>query len=313
MRVTRVFALASIGIVLLVQGLATAPGAQASLRSTASAAPASPGYWLMTGYGSSYAYNAPYLGSPETAGNDTCVNQSAVPYACVGLSALASGQAYWIASALTDTLSVPGSTTYYAILSGEGATGSCPSGSTSEVSHIAAPVVGVAAAAQGAWLAASDGGVFGFCGAPYVGSMGGKTLNAPIVGIAPTPSGGGFWLVASDGGVFAFGNASFYGSTGALKLNKPIVGMASTHDGAGYWLVASDGGVFAFGDAVFSGSMGGMHLHAPMVGIASNPDGTGYWTVSADGGVFAFGDAPYLGSASGQILDAPIVGIAARG
>ena len=60
-----------------------------------------------------------------------------------------------------------------------------------------------------------------------------KPLNAPIVGIAPTPDGGGFWLVASDGGVFAFGNASFYGSTAALKLNKPIVGIAATHDGAG--------------------------------------------------------------------------------
>jgi hypothetical protein len=43
----------------------------------------------MTGYGSSYAFNSPYLGSPETEGNDTCVNQSTVPYACVGLSAVA--------------------------------------------------------------------------------------------------------------------------------------------------------------------------------------------------------------------------------
>ncbi len=305
--------MASIGIVLVVQALSFGTDAQASLRSAASAVPASPGYWLMTGYGSSYAFNAPYLGSPETEGNDTCVNQSTLPYACVGLSAVASGQGYWIASALTDTISNPGTTAYYGILASEGTTPSCPSGTPTEVSHLAAPVVGVAAAAQGAWLAGSDGGVFGLCGAPYLGSMGGQPLNAPIVGIAPTPDGGGFWLVASDGGVFAFGNASFYGSTGSLKLNKPIVGIAATHDGGGYWLVASDGGVFAFGDAVFSGSMGGMHLNAPMVGIAGDPDGTGYWTVSSDGGVFSFGDAPYLGSASGQSLDAPIVGIDSRG
>ena len=39
-------------------------------------------------------------------------------------------------------------------------------------------------------------------------------LNAPIVGIAATPDGGGYWLVAADGGVFSFGDAHFYGSTG---------------------------------------------------------------------------------------------------
>ena len=40
------------------------------------------------------------------------------------------------------------------------------------------------------------------------GSMGGKPLNKPIVGMAATPSGDGYWLVASDGGVFAFGDAA---------------------------------------------------------------------------------------------------------
>jgi len=267
----------------------------------------------MTGYGSSYAFNAPYLGSPEAKGNDTCVNQTTVPYACVALSAVASGQGYWIGSGPADTESHPGTTTYYGLLNSEGNTGSCPSGSSNNVSHIAAPVVGVAAASEGAWLVGSDGGVFGFCGAPYDGSMSGEPLNAPIVGIAPTPDGDGYWLVASDGGVFAFGNAKYHGSTGALKLNRPIVGIAPTPDGGGYWLVASDGGVFAFGDAIFSGSMGGAHLNAPMVGIAADPDGTGYWTVSSDGGVFSFGDAPYLGSAVDQSLDAPIVGIASKG
>jgi hypothetical protein len=31
---------------------------------------------------------------------------------------------------------------------------------------------------------ASDGGIFAF-GVPFVGSMGGQRLNAPIVGLAP--------------------------------------------------------------------------------------------------------------------------------
>ena len=106
-------------------------------------------------------------------------------------------------------------------------------------------------------LVGSDGGVFSFGGARFHGSTAGMTLNAPIVGTAPTPDGEGYWTVASDGGVFAFGNAGFYGSMGGTHLNAPIVGMASSNDGRGYWLVASDGGIFGFGDASFYGSMGG--------------------------------------------------------
>ena len=115
---------------------------------------------------------------------------------------------------------------------------------------------------------ARDGGVFTFGGAPYYGSMGGKVLNRPIVGMAPTPDGRGYWLVAADGGIFAFGDAPYYGSMGGKVLNRPIVGMAPAPDGRGYWLVAADGGIFAFGDAGFSGSTGAMALQAPIVGMA---------------------------------------------
>ena len=114
---------------------------------------------------------------------------------------------------------------------------------------------------------ASDGGIFSF-NAPFYGSMGGKRLNAPIVGMASTPSGGGYWFVASDGGIFSFGDAKFYGSMGGKRLNAPIVGMASTPIGGGYWFVASDGGIFSFGDAKFYGSMGDKRLNAPIVGMA---------------------------------------------
>lgn len=37
-------------------------------------------------------------------------------------------------------------------------------------------------------------------------------VNAPITGIAATPTGKGYWLVAADGGVFAFGDAPFLGN-----------------------------------------------------------------------------------------------------
>ncbi len=138
----------------------------------------------------------------------------------------------------------------------------------------------------------------------------GVVLNAPIVGMASTPDGGGYWLVGADGGVFSYGNAGFYGSTASRTLNAPIVGMASTPDGGGYWLVGADGGVFAFGDAGFYGSTASRTLNAPIVGMASTPDGGGYWLVGADGGVFAFGDAGFYGSATGMSPTSSIVGLA---
>ncbi|MHB8319200.1 MAG: hypothetical protein ACYDEP_08245, partial [Acidimicrobiales bacterium] len=65
-------------------------------------------------------------------------------------------------------------------------------------------------------------------GANYYGSMGGKPLNAPIVGIAAAPSGNGYYEVASDGGTFSFGpGANYYGSMGGKPLNAPIVGIAA--------------------------------------------------------------------------------------
>jgi beta-lactamase class A len=146
-------------------------------------------------------------------------------------------------------------------------------------------------------------------GTTQLGDPSGETLNAPLVGMAATPGGGGYWLVAADGGIFSYGDATFYGSTGALHLNAPIVGMAAT-PGGGYWLVAADGGVFSYGDAIFYGSTGGLRLNAPIVGMASTPDGGGYWLVAADGGIFSYGDAAFYGSTGGLQLNAPIVGMA---
>jgi hypothetical protein len=162
------------------------------------------------------------------------------------------------------------------------------------------------------WVLGSDGGVFSMNGggdptpaAPYLGSMGGTALNAPMVGMASTPDGNGYWLAAADGGIFAFGDAGFFGSMGGHPLNAPIVGIAGTASGQGYWLVAKDGGVFAFGDAAFHGSVGGVGLNGPIVAIAADHSGLGYFLFGRDGGVFSFGDAPFLGSFIGA--SAPIV------
>jgi len=166
--------------------------------------------------------------------------------------------------------------------------------------------VSCTASADSYRMVAADGGIFSYC-AGFYGSMGGRALNAPIVGMADTPSSGGYWLVAADGGVFSFGDALYSGSTGGQHLNAPVVGMAAGR--AGYWLVAADGGVFSYGGAGFYGSMGGKHLNSPIVGMTATPDGGGYWLVAADGGVFAFGDALFHGSLGGTHLVRPIVGI----
>jgi len=163
------------------------------------------------------------------------------------------------------------------------------------------PVVGITATPSGSgyWLVATDGGIFGYGGAPFFGSTGGVSLSKPVVGMAATPSGLGYWLVASDGGIFAYGDAAFFGSTGGIPLSQPVVGMASTPTGRGYWLVARDGGIFAYGDAAFFGSTGGLPLARPVVGMAATVSGGGYWLVAGDGGIFAFGSAQAMGSVPG--------------
>src|SRR5581483_4423138 len=54
-------------------------------------------------------------------------------------------------------------------------------------------------------------------GAGFHGSLAGRRLNAPVVGIAATADGGGYWLVASDGGVFTFGDAAYHGSMAGTR------------------------------------------------------------------------------------------------
>jgi hypothetical protein len=278
------------------------------------AAPASsgtgPGYELQVS-DAVYGFNAPEVNSlpyNPTGGAQKCFTPTWGTCTSIGIASTGDyiSPGYWIGST-TRVTEANGQVGYGAEVSGLGNTGTCNQVST-VISD--APVVGVASAQFGALLAAADGGVFAFCGAPFYGSMGGRPPNQPVVGIAATPDGKGYWLVASDGGIFSFGDAGFYGSMGGKPLNQPVVGIAATPDGKGYWLVASDGGVFSFGDAGFHGSMAGSHLNQPMVVIAANPDGTGYWTAAADGGVFSFGDAPFRGSAAGSGV---LQGIAAYG
>ncbi|MGH9062817.1 MAG: right-handed parallel beta-helix repeat-containing protein [Acidimicrobiales bacterium] len=214
---------------------------------------------------------------------------------------------------------------YYGIWS-EGAMPPTVSANTITVLPGGTPVFVVPRPGSGYWRAGSDGGVLTAGSAGFYGSMGGKPLNKPVVGMAATEDQGGYWEVASDGGIFTFGDAGFHGSMGAKHLNASVVGMAATPyvpgpggqaspAGQGYWEVAADGGIFTFGDAGFYGSMGAKHLNASVVGMAATPPtsrgGHGYWEVASDGGIFTFGDAGFYGSMGGKHLNASVVGMAA--
>ena len=166
--------------------------------------------------------------------------------------------------------------------------------------------------AGGYWMVASDGGVFSFGDAGFLGGMGGEHLNAPILGIAPTPTREGYWLLATDGGVFSFGDAGFHGSTGDMKLNSPILGMVPTKTGQGYWLFAKDGGIFAFGDAEFYGAPASDNPTAPLVAMALSPDGKGYWLVDSKGKIYGYGSAASAGltGIDGMNLNASIIDMA---
>jgi hypothetical protein len=186
-------------------------------------------------------------------------------------------------------------------------------GSTGAI-HLNRPVVGITPTKDegGYWLVASDGGIFAFGDSGFFGSIpglglapagtvGGKHLNAPIVGMVPSFDGGGYFMVASDGGVFAFGDATFEGSCPSLPggCSGPAVGVAPDASGNGYWLVTSTGHLYTFGDAANFGSPGPQS--SAITSIVRTPDGGGYWILDADGNVFAYGDAPFLGGLSAGV------------
>jgi hypothetical protein len=81
--------------------------------------------------------------------------------------------------------------------------------------HLNAPAAGMALGPDingGYFEVASDGRVFAFGDAPFLGSMADQHLNAPIVGMAVSETARpGYWLVAADRGVFSFGAAPFLG------------------------------------------------------------------------------------------------------
>ena len=156
--------------------------------------------------------------------------------------------------------------------------------------HLTSPIVGaltsLAWPGPGAEFANAAGGVFTVGSAPFFGSLGGRHLANPIVGIQETPDGGGYWLVGAGGAVFTFGDADFFGALAGKSLPARIVGMTITPDGGGYWLVGANGSVYPFGNAVGQGSLAGHSLASPVVGIDTA------FTEASSGFLGTFGTTP---------------------
>jgi len=178
-----------------------------------------------------------------------------------------------------------------------------------------APIVAAVAVSDGYLLVGADGGVFTFGRASFAGSLGGRTLPAPIVGIAMTREEKGYWLVDGAGRVYPFGDARNYGDLSGVTLDVPVVGIAE-NDAAhlpaaddGYLLATASGAVIPFGAALTRGDVSNVNLSAPVAGIVDV--GQGYYLFAQDGGVFAFGPQ-FRGSMGGRHLNGPIVAMAIR-
>jgi hypothetical protein len=227
-----------------------------------------------------------------------------VPSAVIGMATTPNQAGYWLATANGNVYAF-GNAALYPSSSGP-VSGQLPWGSLQGV-EFPGSVVGIVSTpdGRGYYLVASDGSVYSFGDAKYLGSEGNRALGHPVVGMAYDADTSGYWLVDSAGGVYSF-HAPFFGSA---RSPHPVVGIALSPSTGGYWVVATNGAVYAF-HAPNYGSMAGHPLTKPIVGMAFDPYTGGYWLVGNDGGIFSF-HARYLGSTGAIHLNEPIDGMAA--
>ena len=145
------------------------------------------GYWLLGGDGGIFSYgDASFHGSagqinpalPAGGTNSFTPNKP-----IVAIVATKSGNGYWMVGS-------DGGIFAFGDASFDGSSGqinpALPAGGTNSFTP-KEPINAMVATAtgHGYWMVASDGGVFAFGDAGFVGSLGGRTISSPIVGFAP--------------------------------------------------------------------------------------------------------------------------------
>lgn len=162
--------------------------------------------------------------------------------------------------------------------------------------------VATAPGGRGYWLLDSDGNVYAFAGAPYLGGVPQVTQVADVpVCLVPTPTGRGYWIVDRRGGICGFGDM-WYGGPLADYIDvggagqAPVVGFAPAGHEKGYWILDGVGGVFALGDADY---LGAPTEQGAVDAVALLGDGDGYLLIDARGAVLSYGEAISRGSLAG--------------
>jgi len=130
------------------------------------------GYWLVGSDGGVFTYgDAPFFGS---------MGGKPLNKPVVAMAPTASGNGYWLVAADGGVFAFGDAV--------------APSNNPLPATKLNQPVVeATRTSGNGLALVAGDGGVFTLGGARFLGSMGGKPLNKPMVDIAATPSGNGYW------------------------------------------------------------------------------------------------------------------------
>jgi hypothetical protein len=212
--------------------------------------PSHNGYWIVNELGQVYAFgDARWFGNADRR---TWFGV-AIPETVVSLISTASGNGYWLvtskgrvvpfgdaqrlgqvypgpmAAHVVAAVATPSRQGYYLVGSDGGvfSYGDAKFHGSTGALHLNAPIVGMAVSptGHGYWLVASDGGVFAF-GVPFAGSLGHRSLLAPIV--AATPYGSGYALVDINGDVFNFSDQPFFGSAASNALTiPPIAGLTA--------------------------------------------------------------------------------------
>ena len=263
------------------------------------------GYWLVASDGSVFAFGeARSFGSVGTARRR--------PADITGIAATPDHKGYWLVGSDGGVFAF-GDAPFL---------GSLPElrarhGSARGQDVLSARIVGITATedAHGYYLVSSQGGVYAFGDARFVGSCGYLYGGCPdqTRALVTDGTGKGYWLVLADTSSEAFGDAPALRDRVCLgdALSTFVADAVRSPEGGGYWTLLGNGTTCRAGDVTGIGiwaAYAAAPLGNPAVSMVTTDDGAGAWLVFANGDVSPYGTALDLGDLAGS---APAVNVVA--